>query len=54
MAGRLKAFPFQGFQALRIEGRGRWLIDGDVPALAQSVRDVLGDEFRLAGKRVAA
>jgi cytosine/adenosine deaminase-related metal-dependent hydrolase len=54
IAGRVGSLALDGFQPLEIEGRGRWLIDGNVPQLAQPVRDILGEEFRLAGKRVAA
>jgi hypothetical protein len=41
-------------QPVRVEGRGRWLIDCDVAALVEACHQVLGDQFRLAGKAVAA
>ena len=41
-------------QPLRIEHRGQWLIDCDVRMLLSACNRVLGGEFRLAGKTVAA
>jgi cytosine/adenosine deaminase-related metal-dependent hydrolase len=51
LAGRM---GLEGWQPLAIEGRGRWLMDGDVPHFAGRVREILGEDFRLAGKRVTA
>lgn len=47
-------FPIAALQPLQVEGRGRWLVGANVAEFAGPVRAILGDEFRLAGKRVAA
>ena len=46
--------PAGGFQPIEIEGRGRWLVDPEVRRFAAAAREVLGGEFRLAGRKVAA
>jgi len=43
-----------GFRPIEIEGRGRWLVDPEVRRVAAAARAVLGGEFRLAGRKVAA
>jgi cytosine/adenosine deaminase-related metal-dependent hydrolase len=53
-AGRLPPQQLRGFQRIEVEGRGRFLIDCDVSALAAETRRILGDDFRLAGRRVEA
>ena len=53
-AGRLPPEQLRGFQRIEVEGRGRFLIDCDVSALASETRRILGDDFRLACRRVAA
>ncbi len=53
MANHVNLPERQRFQAIGIEGRGRWLIDANLASLAQPVKDALGGSFRLAGKRVA-
>jgi len=38
--------------SLRLEGRGHWLTDVDLPSLHRETERALGAEYRLAGKRV--
>jgi hypothetical protein len=54
LAMRLPQPVIRNLQPLRIEGRGQWLIDCDVPMLMEAGNRVLGEQFRLAGKAVAA
>lgn len=54
LANRLLPAMTQNLRPLRIEGRGQWLIDFDVPMLLEASNGVLGENFRLAGKAVAA
>jgi cytosine/adenosine deaminase-related metal-dependent hydrolase len=42
------------FHHIHVEGRGSFLADVDVPSLHAETAKVLGSEYRLAGKRVAA
>jgi hypothetical protein len=42
----------KGFHRIRLERRGEWLIDADVPGLARAGRAETGPELRLAGKLV--
>ncbi len=51
---RLPAQLRSGLQALRLEGRGEWLIACDVSKLLEDCSHVLGATLRLAGKAVAA
>lgn len=53
-AERLPAPLRTKLQRLRIEGRGEWFIDCDVSMLLDACNRVLGENFRLAGKAVAA
>lgn len=53
-AERLPARLRTNFQPLRIEGRGAWLIDCNVPMMLDACDRALGGEFRLAGRAVAA
>lgn len=41
-----------GFHKLHLEGRRPVLVDVDIPALYAETRAILGDEIRLAGRRV--
>jgi cytosine/adenosine deaminase-related metal-dependent hydrolase len=52
MADRLKLGRLPAFESIEVEGRGRYLISCRVSALAAHARRRLGEEFRLAGKRV--
>jgi cytosine/adenosine deaminase-related metal-dependent hydrolase len=54
LAQRLPASLTEHLQSLRIEGRGRWLIECDVAILLEAAKRALGDGVRLAGKAVAA
>jgi cytosine/adenosine deaminase-related metal-dependent hydrolase len=54
LAERLPQPIFRNLQPLRIEGRGHWLIDCDVQMLVEASNRVLGEQFHLAGKAVAA
>lgn len=54
LARSLPSASIQHLQPLRIEGRGEWLVDCDVPMLIDASNRVLGRQFRLAGKAVAA
>ncbi len=51
---KLSSMPVKGSHPLEVDGRGRYWIDCDVPALAAAARQALGGPFRLAGKAVAA
>jgi len=52
IAGRIPISS--GFQPVAIEGRGRWLTDIDLQRIMAPVESVLGRDFRLAGRKVAA
>jgi cytosine/adenosine deaminase-related metal-dependent hydrolase len=39
--------------AVELEGRGRWYTSIDMPSICRQTIDVLGPDFRMAGKRVA-
>ncbi len=39
-------------QSIRLEGRGHWLTDVDLPSLHKETERALGAEYRLAGKRI--
>jgi Amidohydrolase family len=54
LAQSLPSSCTEHLQPLRIEGRGRWLIDCEVRMLMDGCHRVFGDRFRLAGKAVAA
>jgi cytosine/adenosine deaminase-related metal-dependent hydrolase len=53
-ARRLAPILSRRLQPLEIKGRGQWLIDCDVTTLLQTVKAILGEDFRLAGRGVAA
>jgi cytosine/adenosine deaminase-related metal-dependent hydrolase len=42
----------RGFHRIRLEGRGDWMIDADIPNLSREVRAATGPEIRLAGTLV--
>jgi cytosine/adenosine deaminase-related metal-dependent hydrolase len=52
MASRLGDGEWKEFQRIEVEGRGCWLIDCDVASVWSAVTAVLGDEARLANRRV--
>jgi cytosine/adenosine deaminase-related metal-dependent hydrolase len=52
MADRLKLWSLPGFEAIELEGRGRWFIECRVSVLLERAKRVLGEDFRLAGKKV--
>jgi cytosine/adenosine deaminase-related metal-dependent hydrolase len=52
LASRLRFDVPPQFQFIELEGRGQWLVGCDVLGLAEPVKQVLGENFRLAGKRV--
>jgi cytosine/adenosine deaminase-related metal-dependent hydrolase len=54
LAPHFPSIATRRLQPLRVEGRGEWLIDSDVAWLVEACHQVLGDQFRLAGKAVAA
>jgi cytosine/adenosine deaminase-related metal-dependent hydrolase len=54
LAQQLPPRLIRHLQPLRIEDRGQWLIDCDVPMLLDACNRVLGGKLRLAGKAVAA
>jgi cytosine/adenosine deaminase-related metal-dependent hydrolase len=54
LAQRLPQPMIRNLQPVRIEGRGQWLIDCDMPMLMEACNHVFGEQFRLAGKAVAA
>jgi cytosine/adenosine deaminase-related metal-dependent hydrolase len=41
-------------QTIELEGRGRWHTCIDMPSICRQTIDVLGPDFRMAGKRVAS
>jgi cytosine/adenosine deaminase-related metal-dependent hydrolase len=54
LSHRLPCAFTRHLQTIRIENCGQWLIDCDVSALLEAGKRALGDDFRLAGKAVAA
>lgn len=52
MADRLNLRRLPNFQPIEVEGRGRYLIACGVSALAARTRRHLGNDFRLAGKKI--
>ena len=42
-----------GLHPIRVEGRGDFLVDANVPRLHEHARRALGSELRLAGRRIA-
>jgi cytosine/adenosine deaminase-related metal-dependent hydrolase len=54
LARRVPSSLKQNLQLLQIEGRGEWLIGCDVSMLFDACSRVIGSNFRLAGKAVAA
>lgn len=51
-ADHLQMTNLPGFKPLEIQGRGKWFVEGNVCALIEATRKVLGDTFYLAGRRV--
>ena len=41
-----------GLDPIHVEGRGRYLVRADIPALYAAAARALGPEIRLAGRRV--
>jgi len=41
-----------GLNQINVEGRGRYLVRADIPALYAAAARALGPEIRLAGRRV--
>ena len=54
LADRLPFALTRRLQPFRIEDGGEWLIDSDISTLLEVGKRTLGEEFRLAGKAVAA
>lgn len=54
LAQQLSPRLIRHLQPLRVEDRGQWLIDCDVPLLLDAGNQALGGKFRLAGRAVAA
>ena len=54
MADRLRFCGTGGFEAIHLEGRGRLYVAYRVAAFADRVKRHLGENFRLAGKKVMA
>ncbi len=54
MAAQVAPLVDGQLQPIEMQGRGRWQVACDVAALTRSAAEVLGDDFRLAGKGVAA
>jgi cytosine/adenosine deaminase-related metal-dependent hydrolase len=52
MADRLKFRRLPSFESIEVNGRGEYLVSCRISALAAHARKQLGEEFRLAGKRV--
>jgi hypothetical protein len=53
---KLASRPFQNKRGhtVYIAQRGRCFIDADIPHLTRTVTAAIGNEFRLAGKRITA
>jgi cytosine/adenosine deaminase-related metal-dependent hydrolase len=54
LADRLRFNDARSMHRIEVAGRGEWLIDCDVPALEAAVSWVLGQAFRLAGRKVSS
>lgn len=52
VSDRLKKFAPPGAQAIHVEGRGRAWIDADLKTLYRETASLLGDKFKLAGRRL--
>jgi cytosine/adenosine deaminase-related metal-dependent hydrolase len=52
VSDRLSRFAGNSFQSITVEGRGRVWIDADLSALYRETASQLGDQFKLAGRRV--
>jgi len=52
VSDRLKRFASPSFESITIEGRGRVWIDAPVHDLYRAATSVLGEEWKLAGRRV--
>jgi hypothetical protein len=44
----------KSLKPIRVDGRGEFLVDADVPYLHDQARKALGPDYSLAGRRVAA
>lgn len=52
-ADHLRLERLRHFQPITVEGRGKWLIDCDVSSLQNTAFQSLGNDVRLAGRRIA-
>ena len=52
VSDRLSRFAETSFQSITVEGRGRAWIDADIRALYRETVSRLGDNFKLAGRRL--
>jgi hypothetical protein len=47
-------YSASGLHRLKVEGRGEFLVGANIASLLRQAKQVLGDEIRLAGRRVLA
>jgi cytosine/adenosine deaminase-related metal-dependent hydrolase len=52
LAAKLPKRLLRHFQRIELEGRGEWLVPFDISRLLRKARAAIGNEIRLAGKRV--
>jgi cytosine/adenosine deaminase-related metal-dependent hydrolase len=53
-ARELHVPDLEDFQALEIEGRGKWFVKGNVRGFLDTTKQILGERICLAGRRVIA
>jgi len=51
--GLAHRFPTPRLHTLQVEGRGEFFVDADIPRLYERARRALGNEIRLAGRRLS-
>jgi cytosine/adenosine deaminase-related metal-dependent hydrolase len=53
LRGRFSSLDDGEWHAMKVEGRGNWFTDLDLPSLHEETVHALGPEYRLAGRRIS-